>query len=77
MPSDNKGALADSLMGQLGKKLTPKRLKTEDIDLRAIAQSAAHQLSPSFGRFVKTLWRAGNVIEAKPDTVELQKKKAR
>lgn len=69
MPSDNKGSTANELYIQLRKNKSKKRLRTEDIDPPAILKSAAHQISPTMGRWVKTLWNAGNIIGTKRDSV--------
>ena len=61
MPGDNKGATADSLLSQLGKK--KRRLRTEDIDPAAMARSAGHMVTPNVIRWTKTLWNAGRLMQ--------------
>ncbi len=75
MPGDRKGATADSLMSQLGKKKKSKRLRTEDIDPEAMARSAGHMLTPNVLRWTKTLWNAGQLMrQSKAERDSLSKR---
>lgn len=73
MPGDNKGATADSLMSQLGRK--KRRLRTEDIEPEKMARSAGHMLTPNLVRWTKTLWNAGQLMQqAKAERDSLSKR---
>ena len=79
MPGDNKGAMADSLLSQIKKHKTKKPLvkpmRTEDVDVKAMAKSAGHLLTPNMVRWTKTLWNAGRLMkEAKAERDSLNKR---